>query len=108
MRGPSREQLHHPATGESYAVLRDRARAMRQETGASLRAIAAALDVTKVTVSKWVRDLPDHAKISRLNVVAHGRRQRLYPRGTASFVTALKREGVPQAERIRLAQEAAR
>lgn len=29
MRGPSREQLHHPGSGESYAVLRDRARAMR-------------------------------------------------------------------------------
>lgn len=108
MPGPSREQLHHPMTGESYAVLRDRARAMRQETGASLRAIAAALGVTKVVVSKWVRDLPDHAKISRHNVVAQSRRRRLYPRGTASFVTALKLQGVPQAERIRLAQEAAR
>ncbi|MBE7198379.1 MAG: hypothetical protein INR70_11330 [Parafilimonas terrae] len=108
MSRPSCEQLRHPKTGETYALLRERARAMRQETGASLGAIAATLDVTKVVVSKWVRDLPDHAKVCRLNVVAHHKRRRLYPRGTASLVTALRLQGVPQAERIRLAREATR
>ncbi|MGU3668448.1 hypothetical protein ACLBX9_30065 [Methylobacterium sp. A49B] len=110
MPGPSHEPLRHPRTGETYAALRERARTMRQETGASLVAIATALDVTKVVVSKWVRDLPDHAKVCRLNVVAHHKRRRLYPRGagTASYVEALKRQGIPQAERIRLAHEAAR
>lgn len=108
MPGLTSDRRRHPISGETYARLRERARAMRQETGASLEAIAVALDVTKVAVSKWVRDLPDHAKISRLNVVAQSRRRRLYPRGTASFVTALKLQGVPLAERIRLAQQAAR
>lgn len=108
MAGLTSDRRRHPISGETYATLRERARAMRQETGASLETIAAALDVTKVAVSKWVRDLPGHAKISRLNVVAQSRRRRLYPRGTASLVTALKLQGVPQAERIRLAQELAR
>ena len=104
---PSREQLHHPATGESYAALRDRARAMRS-AGATEAAIMAALAVSKPTVWKWVRDLPDHAEVAQANIRAAAHRRRLYPHGTGALALKLRLAGVPQSTRIRLAQEAAR
>lgn len=107
MRGPSREQLHHPATGESYAVLRDKARAMRS-SGATVAAIMATLDVSKVAVWKWVRDLPCHRAVAQANVSAAADRRRLYPRGTGAYAQKLRVAGIPLPARIRLAQDAAR
>ncbi len=107
MRGPSREQLHHPVTGESYAALRDRARMMRS-AGATVAAIMAALDVSKIAVWKWVRDLPGHRSVAQANVAAAADRRRLYPRGTGAYAQKLRLAGIPLPERIRLAQDAAR
>jgi hypothetical protein len=107
MPGPSREQLHHPVSGESYAVLRDRARAMRS-AGATVAAIMAALDVSKIAVWKWVRDLPCHRAVAQANTSAAADRRRLYPRGTGAYAQKLRLAGIPLPARIRLAREAAR
>lgn len=107
MRGPSREQLHHPGSGESYAVLRDRARAMRTE-GATVAAIMTALDVSKIAVWKWVRDLPCHRAVARANTSAAAERRRLYPRGTGAYAQKLRLAGIPLPARILLAQDAGR
>ncbi|WP_244039238.1 helix-turn-helix domain-containing protein [Methylobacterium sp. E-066] len=105
---PACDQRRHPVSGVPYAVLRERARAMRLEIGASLDAIAAELGVTTAAVSKWVSDLPEHAAIVEANHQARAERRRLYPVGTRPYVTKLIRAGIAPAERIRLAQEAAR
>ncbi len=94
----------HPISGVPYAVLRERARAMRQKSGATLATIAADLDVTEACVSKWVSDLPQHAAIVRANNRARAERRRLYPADTRLYVMKLIHSGIPAAERVRLAQ----
>jgi hypothetical protein len=107
MPGPSLDQLRHPVTGESYAALRDRARAMRA-AGATVAAIMAGLDVSKPAVCKWVRDLSCHAAVTRANLRTGADRRRLYPHGTGAYALKLRLAGIPQPVRIRLAHEAAR
>lgn len=104
---PTREQLRHPVSGETYAALRERARAMRSD-GCTMPTIEAALDVSKPTVWKWVRDLPCHADVARANQSAASERKRIYPRGTGAYAEKLRRAGIPPAARIRLTQELAR
>ncbi|MET3485425.1 helix-turn-helix domain-containing protein [Methylobacterium sp. 1973] len=107
MAWPSRERLHHPVSGESYAALRDKARAMRA-AGATEAAIMTALDVSKPTVWRWVRDLPCHKAVARANQYVGAQQRRLYPRGTAAYAAKLRRAEIPLLARIRLTQDAAR
>lgn len=104
---PTRDQLRHPVSGETYAALRERARAMRSD-GCTMPTIEAALGVSKPTAWKWVRDLQCHADVARANHSAASERKRIYPRGTGAYARKLREAGLPPAERIRLAQEAAR
>ncbi|MCJ2055501.1 hypothetical protein MKL09_02925 [Methylobacterium sp. J-048] len=93
----------HPISGVPYAVLRERERAMRQKSGATLATIAADVGVTEACVSKWVSDLPQHAAIIRANNRARAERRRLYPADTHRYVVKLIHNGVPVAERVSLA-----
>lgn len=107
MAGLTSDRRRHPISGETYATLRERARAMRSD-GCTMPTIEAALGVSKPTAWKWVRDLPCHAEVARANQSAASERKRIYPRGTDAFVKKLREAGIPPAVRIRLAQEAAR
>jgi len=106
MPGLTSDRRRHPVSGETYADLRLRARAMRSD-GYTMATIMAALDVSKPTAWKWVRDLPCHAEVARANQRASDERRRIYPRGTTAYVAKMVRAGIPLAARIRLAREAA-
>lgn len=107
MAWPARDRRRHPVSGETYADLRDRARTMRAD-GCTMATIMAALDVSKPTAWKWVRDLPCHVEIARANARAGADQRRIYPPGSLAYVRQLTRKGFTPVERIRLAQEAAR
>ena len=107
MAGLTSDHRRHPISGETYAALRERARAMRSD-GCTMATIMAVLDVTKPTAWKWVWDLPCHAEVGRANVSAAAERSRIYPRGTIALARKLREAGISPAERIRLVQEAAR
>jgi|GEM_PF-2837900 len=102
-----RDCLRHPVSGETYASLRLRARAMRAD-GCTVASIMAALGVSKPTAWKWLRDLPCHAKVTRANRRAADELRRIYPKGTHAYVAKMVRAGIPPATRIQLAREAAR
>lgn len=107
MAWPTRARRLHPVSGETYADLRVRARAMRAD-GCTMATIMAALDVSKPTAWKWVRDLPCHAEVAKANRKAVDQQHRIYPRGTAAYVAKLRHVGIAPEARLRLAQEAAR
>lgn len=107
MAGLTSDRRRHPISGETYASLRERARAMRSD-GCTMPTIEAALGVSKPTAWKWVRDLPCHVAVAQANTSAASERRRVYPRGTSAYAQKMRAAGIPPAERIRLAQEAAR
>ena len=107
MPGLTSDRRRHPISGETYAALRERARALRAD-GCTMATIMAVLSVSKPTVWKWVRDLPCHSEVAGANASAAAERCRIYPRGSGAYALKLRRAGVPPALRIRLLQEAAR
>lgn len=84
--------------------MREAAREMRRQ-GLPLSQIAEACGVTKVCVSLWCRDLPEHRAAAASNTAASYRARRIYPAGTRAYVNKLIATGIPADERLRLARE---
>jgi len=87
----------NPESGELFATLRVRARAMRAEH-ASVQKIAAALGVSRSCAHRWVLDAPEHEAATARNGGV-----RIYPPGTRNFVSKLRKAGYAREQRIAMA-----